>query len=288
MDPSSTLRRAANAETLLRGAPSSSNANAARSGPAETPRGEPDFGGRSRLLEEIQAHAAADAAVANRDRLLAIFSHDLRNLLNVLSANAEVFLKTDGDRAVSSADNIRRSVARMDRMLSNLLDLARVNAGLLDMTLREFDMADLAREAVALFQPLAERRSIEMQLSSGEVSLRVLLDHDRVFQVLSNLLSNAIRYTAPHGTIRISLAKVDGAVRISIENSGPRIPEEDLERVFEAYRRRESGSREGLGLGLYISRAIVLGHGGRMWATSQPGGNTFTFTIPLAQETDRS
>ena len=151
------------------------------------------------------------------------------------------------------------------------------------MTLRPFDVVDLAREAVDLFRPLAELSSIEMELVCGDASLPVLLDHDRIFQVFSNLLSNAIRYTAPQGTIRVSLAKVDGAVRVCIENSGPPIPEEDLERVFEVYRRLESGGRDGLGLGLYISRAIVLGHGGRMWATSRPGANTFTFTIPSAE-----
>ena len=229
------------------------------------------------LKEERSAHAAA---LADRDRLLAIFSHDLRNLLNALTLNSAIVLEGNGSIEKGAA-NVRGILGRMDRMLSNLLDLARVNAGKLRVVPQLVDAAEVAREAVDVFRPLAEEKHLSLHLAETDGPFEARLDRDRVFQVLSNLLSNAIKFSPPEGKILVSLATVDCCVRIAVQDFGPGIEEGDHERIFECYRQLDGSDVTGLGLGLFISKSIIEAHGGRIWVASRPaGGSTFFFTLP--------
>jgi chemotaxis family two-component system sensor kinase Cph1 len=230
------------------------------------------------LKEEREAHSAA---LADRDRLLAIFSHDLKTLLNAMTLNSTIALMSSGDSMEKGAANVRVILGRMDRMISNLLDLARMNAGKLRVVPRSLDAAKVVREAVKVFRPLAEEKRQSLRLAETGGPFGARLDHDRIFQVLSNLLSNAIKFSPPEGEILVSLATVDRRVQITVRDFGPGIEEDDLERIFECYRQLDGADVTGLGLGLFISKSIIEAHGGRIWVSSRPGrGSTFFFTLP--------
>jgi signal transduction histidine kinase len=232
------------------------------------------------LLDERRARESADAALADRERLLATFGHDMRNLLNVLALNAELSLKQAG-RNAESLEALQRTVRRMDRLIANLLDLARLKAGTFHVAFDRRNAVEVILEAVEIFRPLALAKSLSLDAAFPGGDLPVSIDPDRIFQVLSNLFSNAIDVTPEGGSIRVSAAKVDHAVQVAVRDSGRGIAETDLERIFEPYSQLDPAPRRGLGLGLFISKSIVQAHGGRIWAESKLGaGSTFFFTVP--------
>jgi two-component system, chemotaxis family, sensor kinase Cph1 len=213
--------------------------------------------------------------------MIAFFGHDLRGLLNALTVNAELFLRRDGEAALESARNVRLAVSRMDQLITNLLDYVRVKAEKLEVVPRYLDAADLLREAVEIFRPLARVKSLSLTLAIPDAPLRAEADYDRMFQVLSNLLSNAIKFSSVKGKIIVEATTSGHDLQVAVRDDGPGIPEPDLERVFEGFCQLQDSDTRGLGLGLYISRAIIEAHGGRIWATSRPGaGSTFSFTVP--------
>ncbi|MFY9550574.1 MAG: ATP-binding protein [Thermoanaerobaculia bacterium] len=213
--------------------------------------------------------------------MIAIFAHDLRGLLTALTLNAELFLRQEGERAAKSAHNIGLSVGRMDRLITSLLDYVRLKANKLEVVPRPLDAAELLREAVEIFRPLASVKSLSLTLAIPNAPLRATADHDRMFQVLSNLLSNAIKFSSVKGKIIVQATILGHELQVSVRDDGPGIPERDLDRVFEGFCQLQDSDPRGLGLGLYISRAIIRAHGGRIWATSRPGaGSTFYFTVP--------
>jgi signal transduction histidine kinase len=233
------------------------------------------------LLDEFTPHASSDTLLAQRDRMIAVFGHDLRGLLNALTVNAEVFLRREGEAAVEGARNVRLAVGRMDQLITSLLDYVRLKANKLAVVPQTLDAAELLREAVEIFRPLARVKSLSLTLAITDSPLWARADHDRIFQVLSNLLSNAIKFSSVKGSITVRATTSGHELQVEVGDDGPGIPEGDLDRVFEGFCQLEKSDARGLGLGLYISRAIIEAHGGRIWATSRPGaGSTFYFTVP--------
>ncbi len=232
------------------------------------------------LLEEQRAHGSADAALADQEKLLATFGHDLRNLLNVLALNVELSSR-QGEGNPKRLETLQLTVRHMDRLISNLLDLSRLKAGAFHVRFDRRNAAEVVREAVEIFRPLALAKSISFDATLPGTTLPARIDSDRIFQVLSNLFSIAIKVTAEGGAISVSAAKVDDVVRIAVRDSGRGIAETDLERIFNPYCQLDRADRSGLGLGLFISKSIVRAHGGRIWAESRLGtGSTFFFTVP--------
>jgi two-component system, chemotaxis family, sensor kinase Cph1 len=232
---------------------------------------------------ESEALAAAESILAQRDRMIAVFGHDLRGLLNALTINAELLLRREGKPALESADVVRRTIGRMDQLVSSLLDYVKVKADKLNMTFRPVDAAEMIREAVDIFRPLADVKSLSIVLCLTQGPLWAIADRDRLFQVLSNLLSNAIKFSNPKGQITLQATSTDQDLCVAIRDEGIGIPEGDLDRVFDCFHQLDGRDARGLGLGLYISKSIVLAHGGRIWVTSRLGAeSTFHFTIPLA------
>lgn len=232
------------------------------------------------LLEEKRARGSADAAVADRERLLATCGHDLKNLLSVLSLNAEISARQDEANAESAA-NLQRTVTHMDKLISNMLDFARLRVGAFQVAFEPRNAAEVIREAVEIFRPLALAKSLSLNAKLPSTTLPAKIDSDRIFQVLSNLFSNAISGTPKGGQVCVSAAKVDDVVQIAVRDSGRGIAEVDLEHIFDPYRQVGRAQREGLGLGLFISKSIVQAHGGQIWAESKLGrGSTFFFTVP--------
>jgi signal transduction histidine kinase len=236
------------------------------------------------LLEE---RVRADEALATRDEFLGIVGHDLRNMLASVIGAATLIEKADttknpAETVRTCAQRIARSCTRMNCLVGDLLDVASIEAGALAVTREPGNPGDVALEAVDAFHAQAVTCDIAIV---GEVipPLPVVpFDSARVFQVLANLLSNALKFTQRKGRIVVRVERIDDDVRFGVSDTGAGIAPEKLEEIFERFHQLDSKDRRGVGLGLYISKSIVHGHGGRIWAESELGkGSTFYFTLPI-------
>lgn len=243
---------------------------------------------RAQLLEsERQARATAEAAVRARDEVLRVVSHDLGNSLSAVSIQAMLLERTPPERRDDAevrkrTGSIRHLVAAMQRLRQDLLDVASIEAGRLSIELGPLDVGSLVEEAIALHADLAGEKSLRLELRLPEDVPLVCADRQRLLQVVSNLLGNAIKFTPAGGSITLRAAPEDGAVHVSVSDTGPGIPPDDLPHVFDRFWKARRGNRHGAGLGLAIAKGIVEAHGGRIWAESKPGeGSTFHFTVPL-------
>ena len=235
---------------------------------------------------ERAARSDAEAAVATREELLAIVSHDLRNPLSVIVTSTAVVLRTalagsEGERVHKSAQTILRSADRMGRLIADLLDLAQIRAGKLAVEQKLQDVDALIRDGVEMLRPRAAEKNLKLDgiTSSG---LLVACDRERVLQIFSNLVGNAIKFTPEGGSICIEARSTAHEARFSVRDTGQGIPEEELPRIFDRFWQAQNRSRAGIGLGLSIVKGLVEAHGGRLWVESNFGaGSTFFFTLPL-------
>jgi signal transduction histidine kinase len=236
---------------------------------------------RSLLTERVRA----DKAVAQRDDFLGVVSHDLRDLLGGIVTSAAALSRTAvfghaGDAARTGAERIQRYAARMKRLIDDLTDVSSIDAGKLAVACARGDLAPVIAEAVASLRGAATTKGVQLDLPPKQ-PLPAILDAERVLQVLTNLISNAIKFTPAGGRIRVDGESRADFTRVSVIDTGPGIPPELIEAVFERFRQAEQSDRRGLGLGLHISRCLIEAQRGKIWAESEPGqGATVTFTLP--------
>ena len=234
---------------------------------------------------DIALPATADTLVATRDDFLANVSHDLRSLLAGLSLSAQVLLDkappgASGDLTRKCANTSQRLVARMSRLVNDLLDVASIEAGKVALLIEESDVADILRDTLEAFEPLAAVRGISLSAEAERVPCVGRFDSGRILEVLANLVSNALKFTAAGGRVSIQVARDGNELRFAVKDTGIGIPRDALAGVFDKFK-QVAKDRRGLGLGLYISKGIVEAHGGRMWGESEVGsGSTFHFVIP--------
>jgi signal transduction histidine kinase len=236
---------------------------------------------RSRLFREAQR------AIAARENLMAIVSHDLRNPLTTILMTTELLLrKVPNDRRRRDrkhAETISRSASRMDRLIRDLLDFATVEGGRLVIDPRAYAASELVKEAIDAHESLALEKSVQLVLRAPSEEAFVLCDRERLQQVFSNLLGNALKFTPRGGAITLSVGRRDGEVCFSVADTGPGIPRHELPHIFERFWQSRRTPRTGTGLGLSIAQGIVGLHGGRIWVESEVGmGSTFSFTCPIA------
>jgi PAS domain S-box-containing protein len=238
-------------------------------------------------FDNVRLYAEAQEALRAREDLLAIVSHDLRNPLGVVLASSALLLKSSlpperEERARRQVEAIQRAGNRMNRLIRDLLDFASVQAGHLSVSVRPQGVADMVNEVMETLEPLAAAKSQRMK-AEVPPGLEMRCDHDRVIQLFSNVVGNAIKFTPEGGEIRINAAvdEADGRlVRFAVTDTGPGIPADELPHVFDRYYQARRKNREGIGLGLTIARGIVEAHGGRIWVESEEGnGSTFLFTL---------
>jgi signal transduction histidine kinase len=225
----------------------------------------------------------SDDALATRDEFLGVVSHDLRNMLNTIVGSAALIERTTLENSAMAmhARRIQRSGARMNRLIGDLVDVASIEAGALAVTRELGDPTGVVMEAVETFQAQATAAGISLVAEIVPPSSRAAFDPARILQVLTNLLSNAIKFTPVNGRIVIRVERVHDDIHFAVSDTGVGIPGDKLEAVFVRFLQVTESDRRGVGLGLYISRAIVLGHGGRIWAESTIGaGSRFCFTLP--------
>lgn len=243
---------------------------------------------RSRELERIAAENArlyADVrrAVDARDEVLAVVAHDLRAPLNAIVLAARALERMPAPPAARPAmETLLSASSRMDRLIDDLLDVARLDAGAMSVAPQAADAAALVQEAVDAGRSIAGHVRLEVAIASPLP--HVSADRDRIQQVFSNLLGNAAKFTPPGGRVEVGARREGGSVRFWVRDSGPGIDPGDLPHVFDRFWQAGRADRRGVGLGLAIARAIVLAHGGSIHAESPPGeGASFVFTLPLAR-----
>ena len=240
-------------------------------------------------LENAELLARAQRAVRQRDDVLAIVSHDLKNPLGAIMLAAGLIERSARGqeplrRIEVNAQTIRRAAERMSRLIHDLLDFSALDAGKLTFDWRIFNAGSLLRDTLDTFAAPAHERMVNLELVPSAETLYLRADRDRIVQVLSNLLGNALQATPPHGTIWLSARAVAGSVHLAVRDTGKGIAPEELPHVFERFRRGTTGSKGGTGLGLAIVRALVEAHGGRVWAESTVGeGTTVTLALPRAE-----
>lgn len=252
------------------------------------------------MFEDITAkHEAEETAAANlaglerlnqlKNEFVSMVSHEFRTALVGIQGFSEILMEesTGQDEVKSLAGDIFNDAQRLNRMITEMLDLDRMEAGKIRLAPRPVDVNGLVRDVVERAQASSDEHAIRAELD--EALPIITADPDRIVQVVSNLLSNAVKYSPDGGEVLVSTAIQDGSVRVAVTDHGVGIAPENMSKVFGRYERFESNRTSkvvGTGLGLAICRQIIELHGGRIWVDSRVGaGSTFQFTVPVKAAT---
>ena len=231
--------------------------------------------------------ARSDDALATRDVFLGVVSHDLRNMLAGIVGFASLIAKevSLGDRAeqiLIHTKRIQRSGAHMNRLIGDLVDIASIEAGALAVAREVGDPTTVVSEAVDAFQAEASARGVSLVAEIVPPPVLAAYDPARILQVITNLLSNALKFTPAEGKVVVHVERIGEEISVAVSDTGPGIPADQLEAIFGRFQQVTKNDRRGVGLGLYISKSIVQGHEGRIWAASRTGGgSTVSFTLPV-------
>jgi signal transduction histidine kinase/DNA-binding response OmpR family regulator len=238
---------------------------------------------RERLIDELQAASAA------KSDFLAAMSHELRTPLNAIIGFSELLTEGGAETAdpptvQGYAEHIHGSGLHLLELVNDVLDLARVEAGRLDLKSSDVELDALVRQTVATIRPLADEKRLAISMELARTTIEA--DPARLRQIVLNLLSNAIKFTAEGGEIRLFLERdAAGVARLRVVDTGRGIGAGDLEKIFEAFHQADGGGttthHEGTGLGLALTRQLVEAHGGSIGVTSEVGvGSEFTVVLP--------
>ncbi|MGH7003042.1 MAG: sensor histidine kinase, partial [Alphaproteobacteria bacterium] len=230
-----------------------------------------------------------------KDDFLSTISHELRTPLTSIRSFSEILLDNpalDAAQRAKFVAIIAREAERLTRLINQLLDLAKLEAGRLEWQMSDFDPGPVVQDAVAAIQGLVVERKIRLETEVPEGLPFVRADKDRLTQVVINLLSNAVKFTdSEKGQIWVRARAMGDYLEVSVRDNGPGIPTEWQDRIFERFiqlKKRDDAKPQGTGLGLPICKQIIEFFGGRIWVTSRPGqGATFSFTVPLSRAITR-
>lgn len=240
-------------------------------------------------VDNARLYQQARQASRARDDTLAAISHDLRNGLNTVVTAVGLLLRSlppdaDGRRDRRHVEAIRRSAERMNQVISDLLDVASIEAGRLFVEPQQEPVRPLLEQAIAACQPQAVEKSLTLEQQLPANGFDVVCDRERVLQVLGNLIGNAIKFTPEGGAVRITAEPLGDEVLFAVRDSGAGVPSQQLPHVFDRFWQATPKARLGSGLGLTIAKGVVEALGGRIWVESTAGeGTSFFFTLPLAQ-----
>jgi len=245
----------------------------------------------NRMNDELAGlYRQLELASEHKSQFLANMSHELRTPLNAIIGFSEVlheqmFGKLN-ERQVAYVDDVLEAGKHLLSLINDVLDLAKIEAGRMELDLSDVAVSEVLRAAVSIHSERATRDGIDLSLSTEPDEITITADERRIRQVVFNLLSNAVKFTPPEGRVEISAHAENGQVEVAIADTGPGIAADELEAIFEEFEQTATGKQAGgTGLGLPLSRKLVELHGGRLWAESEPGrGSTFRFTLPVEQE----
>ena len=240
-----------------------------------------ELGRLYRELETVSRH---------KSDFLATMSHELRTPLNAIIGFSEVMQAQMfgelNEQQLGYVDDVLAAGRHLLSLINDVLDLAKVEAGRMELDLAEVSLPDVLRSGVTMHDEHARRGRLSLGLDVRPEEIVVRADERKVRQIVFNLVSNAIKFTPPDGRVDISAQLRNGSVEVAVTDTGPGISPDDLELIFEEFRQVGDGrEHEGTGLGLPLSRRFVELHGGRLWVESTVGaGSTFRFTLPVEQE----
>jgi signal transduction histidine kinase len=249
--------------------------------------GEEGFLGAQAVTRDITRQREVDRM---KDEFLSVVSHELRTPLTAIRGSLGLLasgrmgrLEERGQRMLEIAS---QNSDRLVRLINDLLDIEKIESGKEEMRKEEVDLARLVREVLESMQPLAE--SAEVELDAVAESIPIVADPDRILQVLTNLVSNAVKFSGPGGMVSVRVQAREGDVLVTVRDEGRGVPSDKLEAIFDRFQQVDSTDarqKGGTGLGLPIARSIVQLHGGRLWVESELGkGSTFSFTLPRGRK----
>jgi signal transduction histidine kinase len=222
-----------------------------------------------------------------REDVLGVVAHDLRNPLNLILMTGELLMQeelTEQRRNDMLAIGMR-AAKQMNRLIDDLLDTVRLQAGKLSLAVEEVSVETIIRQAEETFRPLAERRHVNLE-TTGDGGACVRADPARVSQIVGNLIGNAIKFTPAKGTIKLSATPGEKQVVFQVVDDGPGIAPDNISHLFDNFWQARKDDRRGVGLGLAIVKELVEAHGGKIWVESEVDhGSTFSFSLPTVTRT---
>jgi signal transduction histidine kinase/DNA-binding NarL/FixJ family response regulator len=238
-------------------------------------------------IENARLYQHARAATRAREEVLAVVAHDLRNPLSAVAMISSLLLEEclTPEQAREQLLAMLRSTEEMDRLIEDLLDVARIDSGTLAVDPSPTALGSLIPDVLQQVELAARKKDVRIEVDLEPDLPAARADAARVVQVLSNLLSNAVRHSPPARSVTVRAARLGRELLLSVTDEGDGIAPEHMVHLFDRFWQAHPRSRAGAGLGLSIARGIVEAHGGRIWASSAPGqGAIFFFTLPLAEE----
>ena len=239
---------------------------------------------RSYDAERQKRHDAELLANARED-VLGLVAHDLRSPLNLIITTADLLLeeKLDPARQRQLLEVAMRAGRQMNRLIGDLLDTVRLQAGKFSLDLEDVPIATIFRQAAESFLPAAHKRNIRLDVIPPADGVLLRADPLRVAQLVGNVVGNAIKFTPEKGSVMVKAAPDGDRVVVQVTDTGPGIPPGDIPHLFDNFWQARNNDHRGVGLGLAIAKGVVEAHGGRIWCESTVGvGSTFSFTLPIA------
>ena len=245
-----------------------------------------------RVTERTQDLQSANERLQELDHLksafVSIVSHELRTPMTSIKGLVENMMDgltgTLNERQSFYLSRVKHNIERLTRMINDLLDLSRIEAGKMDLQTSPVNVGSLAREVIELLQPLGQERHLILHAQIIDPLPLIQADRDKLTQILTNLIINAIKFSEPSGTVTVEVCQQeDGSVRTCVQDTGCGIPFDEQQTIFERFYRGQTADvkERGAGLGLAITKSLVELHGGSIWVTSTPGeGSQFCFRIP--------
>lgn len=241
---------------------------------------------RAQLAAEEERQKAL-AAIALRDEVLAIVSHDLKNPLSAIGLTAHMLTLVrpdDQEKLGAMATRIKRSTDMALHLIQDLLSFAKIQSGALELEKESTTIDGIFSPVMDMMQIQADAKHLRLEVEIPVRLPEVFVDGDRVGQVFSNLLGNAVKFTPEGGSVNVSARVTDDQIEVVVSDTGPGIPPEDIPRVFDRFWQATRTRKSGAGLGLSIVKGIVEAHGGKVWVDSCIGkGSMFHFTLPVAK-----
>lgn len=242
---------------------------------------------------ELDKRRHAEMVARAREDVLGVVAHDLRNPLNLIQMTVELIIDEElpAERRAEMLDIALRAARQMNRLIDDLLDTVRLQAGRLSLAVEEVSVNTILQQAEETFRPLADRRHVHFEADMREGAI-VRADPARVSQIVGNLVGNALKFTPEQGSVTLRATPDDKQVVFQVVDDGPGIPPDNMSHLFDNFWQARAHDRRGVGLGLAIAKGLVEAHGGKIWVESKVDhGSTFSFSLPaannLADKTER-
>ena len=241
---------------------------------------------------ELEKRRHAELVAQAREDVLGVVAHDLRNPLNLIQMTVELIIDEElpVERRKQMLDIALRASKQMNRLIDDLLDSVRMQAGRLSLDVEDVSVGTIIRQTEETFRPLAERRHLHFETTAQD-GVTVRADPARVSQIVGNLVGNAIKFTPEQGSVKLRVTPDDKNVVFQVVDDGPGIPPDNMSHLFDNFWQARKSDRRGVGLGLAIVKGLVEAHGGKIWVESNVDhGSTFSFSLPavsaLADKTE--